>query len=370
MKTIAFWLSFFLLLLFNSCTPFKSIFLGKPDDKDINRSDYAVIEASDNCFEFKRAEKQLGGDIKINDWTTDIPFFVPLESFVQTHKIRSFLIIQNDSIKFEHYGEKFNASTLHSSYSIAKSFTSALIGIAIEEGFIKGEQEKVIDYIPELANTPQAEKLTIEHLLNHTSGIKYSLAIDGKIYYGRNALNALDRIKFEHEPGTKQHYLNINVELLGIILKRATKMAPSKYLEEKIWKPIGMCSNGIWSIDKKNELEKTFCCMGATTLDYAKFGRLFLNEGVWGGQQIISKDWYDKSIRRDTTEGSSFNYNYCWHIGLKEYGDFMAIGMYKQHIYINPEKKLIIAVFNDGEKALKAERVNWWYIFRQIADQL
>lgn len=364
---------FFILalsFLFNSCFPLKAIFLGRPDDKDIYRSKSTIIQAGNECFEFSKDLKQSGKNIKINDWTNDIPFFMPLDTFATTHKIRSLLVIQNDTLKYEYYGKKFQENELHSSYSIAKSFTSALIGIAIDEGFIKSEKEAVINYIPELKNELYAEQLTIEHLLNHTSGIQYNLATDAIIYYGKNSLKALEKITFETSPGTKQHYLNINVELLGLILNRATGMAPSKYLEEKIWKPIQMCNNGIWSVDKKNQLEKSYCCIGASALDYAKFGRLFLNKGVWNGNRIISESWHNKSISRDTSNGSSFNYNYSWHIGLKEYGDFMAIGLYKQHIYINPEKNLLIILFNDREKPLKAERVNWWYIFRQISDQL
>jgi len=330
----------FFILTLNSCIPVISIFRGKPDDKDINRFKGAVIHSGNECFEFKRNTELAKTKIKINDWTKDIPFFVPLDTLVQTHSVRSMLIIQNDTIKYEYYGEKINEHNLHSSYSIAKSFTATLIGIAIEEGFIKSEQEPAVKYIPELADVPFADKLTIEHLLNHTSGIKYNLATDAIIYYGRNSLKTLRQIKFETLPGTKQHYLNINIELLGFILKRATGVPPSKYLEEKIWKPLGMCSNGVWSIDEKNQLEKAFCCMGATALDYAKFGRLYLKEGIWNNERIISESWYKKSIRRDTTNGSSFNYNYCWHIGLKEYGDYMAIGLYKQHIYIYPKKKL------------------------------
>ena len=207
-------------------------------------------------------------------------------------------------------------------------------------------------------------------MLNHTCGIEYKLATDAKIYYGRNSLKALSKLRFATKPGTQQHYLNINVELLGLILKRAAGIAPAKYLEDKIWKPIQMCSDGIWSVDEKNAQEKAFCCLGATALDYAKFGRLYLNKGIWNGQRIISEAWFKQSIRRDTVQGSSFNYNYCWHIGLKEYGDFMAIGMYKQHIYINPNKNLIIVVLNDKDKPLDAERLNWWFVFRQLADQL
>ena len=91
---------------------------------------------------------------------------------------------------------------------------------------------------------------------------------------------------------------------------------------------------------------------------------------MWGNNRIFSEEWYHKSIRRDTSEGSSFNYNYCWHIGLKEYGDFMAIGLYKQHIYINPQKNISMVLLNNKENKLLAERVNWWYVFRQIVDRL
>jgi len=164
--------------------------------------------------------------------------------------------------------------------------------------------------------------------------------------------------------------LNINIQLLGIILERSTAMPPSKYLEEKIWKPIQMCQEAVWATDRKNNIEKTYCCLGASTLDYAKFGRLYLNKGKWKGQQIISEEWYHKSIERDTTEGSSFNLNYSWHIGLKEYDDYMAIGMYKQHIYINRKKNIVMVLLNNKEGSLKAERVNWWNVFRQITDQL
>jgi CubicO group peptidase (beta-lactamase class C family) len=352
-----------------SCLPPRALFLGNPDEKDIARFNSAIIHSGNECFEFKKERPLSGKNVKIDDWTKDIPFFMPLDTFANSHKIRSLLIIQNDTIKYEYNSGNVNDKTLHTSYSIAKSFTSSLIGIAIDEGFIPSEKEVVIRYIPELKNKPYAEQLTIEHLLNHTSGIKYDLAMDATIYYGRNSLKALDKIKFESIPGTKQHYLNINSELLGIILKRATGLTPSAYLEEKIWKPIQMCNNGVWSVDEKNHLEKSFCCIGATALDFAKFGRLYLHKGEWNGKQIISESWYNKSINRDTSNGSSFNYNYCWHIGLKEYGDFMAIGLYKQHIYINPQKQLLIVVFNNREKALAAERLNWWHFFRQIADQ-
>lgn len=358
-------------LCVNACFPVQSMFLAAPDRVDIKRFARHYIKADSGvCFSFEQSQKDYSQTLKINDWTKDIPFFVPLSVFSKTHKIRSFMVIQRDTILYEYYGQGLNSTDLHSSYSVAKCFTSALIGIAIDEQLIRSEKDLVLDYIPELKGIKYADQLTIEHLLNHTSGIKYKLDLDATLYYGHNVLRSLRKIKIEIPPGQKQHYLNINSQLLGIILQRATKQSPAQYLEAKIWQPIGMCTDGIWSTDRKNKLEKTYCCLGATAQDYAKFGRLYLKKGNWEGQQIVSQDWHQKSIRRDTTAGSSYNYNYSWHIGLQEYEDYMAIGLYKQHIYINPKKDLIIVLFNDQERRLKAERVNWWYVFRQIADQL
>jgi len=361
---------FIILVLAIIFLPLKLLYLGNPDGKDLQRFPYRVIHPGKHSFHFSRSSKDFGDILKVNNWTTDIPFFVTLAELMPTHEVRSFVVIQRDTILYEYYEEGLSSEDIHASFSIAKSFTATLIGMAIDEGKIKSEKELVSTFIPEIKGEPYARSLTIEHLLNHTSGIRYSLFQDARIYYGKDILGTLKKIRFEEAPGTRQHYLNMNVQLLGLILYRATGKHPAKYLEEKIWQPVGMSSEAIWTVDEKNKLEKTFCCLGATALDYAKFGRLYLHKGKWEGKQIFSEDWYHKSISRDTSNGSSFNYNYCWHIGLKAYGDFMANGLYKQHIYINPEKELIIVSLNDKENKLLAERVNWWDIFRQIADQL
>ena len=361
----------FILISQNSCFPVKSLFLGAPDKGDVNRFESRTINAGETCFQYHNTtDSSTACRLKVNDWTSDIPFFVPLDQLFNTHKTRSFLLLRNDTILYEYYGLNTDSSSLHSSYSIAKCYTSTLIGIAIDEGLIGSEKDLVSKYIPEFPEVPEKKLLTIEHLLNHTSGIKYSLTLDALIYYGDDVMKSLNRIKFSHPPGKKQHYININVQLLGLILFRATGKYPSEYLEQKIWKPTGACTRAKWSVDRKNKLEKTFCCMAATTRDYAKFGSLYLNKGIWGSHRIFSEEWYYKSTRRDSSDGSSFNYNYCWHIGLKEYADFMAIGLFKQHIYIHPQKNIVMVLLNNKENKLLAERVNWWYVFRQIVDQL
>lgn len=351
------------------CFLARGVFLGYPDSKDISRFRSNKIEAGDECFEFKIDESGVGGRLKVNDRTSGSPYFVTLNELSNSRPVRSFLVIRDDTLLYSFYGKKITDESYHPSYSIAKSYTSALIGIAIKEGHINSVHDRVVDHIPELKMLEGSDKLEVEHLLNMTSGFKLKLSTDAVIYYGNDILKALKQIEFSHTPGTYQEYININVQLLGLILHRSTGVKPSEYLSQKIWQPINACSDAIWTSDKKGE-DKTFCCMGATALDYAKFGRLYLKKGNWNGTQVVPEQWVETSLSRDTTNGSSHGYNYLWHIGLKPYGDFMADGMYKQNIYVHPEKNIIIVVMCERDNKVSAERVRWRNVFRQIADQL
>lgn len=357
------------LALLSGCIPLKALVYGRPDEGDIHRFPSELIAASEKCFEFATNGHGAGQRILVNDWGSGTPYRVTLDGLKDRHSVRGLLVIRNDTILYEGYGMGKTASDIHASYSIAKSITSALIGIAISEGHLASVREPVTDHIPELKGYEQAEHLRIEHLLNMTSGIRHRVRNDAVIYYGRDVTRELGQIQFAHRPGTFQEYVNINVQLLGIILQRATGMTPAEYLALKLWQPLGMCNDAIWTTDRKGN-NLTFCCMGATLLDYAKFGRLYLKNGNWQGTQVLPEQWVHKSIARDTTEGSSFGYNYGWHIGEAEYGDFMADGLYKQHVYVHPAKNIIIVLLCDRENALLAERTKWRNVFKQIVDQL
>ena len=331
------------------CIPVKSIFLGKPSSRDMDRFDHSIIQVGDSCFEFYTPNEPLD-HLNVSDWTFDIPFSVTLDEFFSNHKVRSFAIIQNDTVKYSFNGVSFDSESLHPSYSIAKSFTSALIGIAIEEGLIKSEKELVKDYVPELKELDHSDKLTVEHLLNHTSGLNYKLTTDATLYYGRNSLNSLKRLRFDTIPGAKQHYLNMNVQLLGIILERATNMSPSQYLQEKIWQPLGMEHSAQWMVDAQgNELP-----MGGLALslhDWARLGLLYANGGRWGDKQILPASWVKESVIPDAPHlqpGDNpasyykFGYQYQWWVPQNPDDDFMALGIWGQTIYVNPKQKVVI----------------------------
>jgi CubicO group peptidase (beta-lactamase class C family) len=141
-------------------------------------------------------------------------------------------------------------------------------------------------------------------------------------------------------------------------------------LEEKLWKPLNMESPAYWSLDRKDDkgIEKAFCCLQARAIDFAKIGKLYLNNGNWNGNQLVSKAWVNYSTHADTTGNNKLYYNNNWGIGPKKYESYYAVGLYGQYLYLFPEKNLLIVRFGDTELNY---RPNYWNeIFLQLIDQL
>lgn len=363
-------LLFFAVFISSCAVPFRGVIYLRPDLKDHKWMHALDVGAPEEPFRFTDATTPEFGDrVRLNDWSPAVvPLWRSLNELVKAHPNQALVVIQNDSVLFEHY-DNDNRNRLHPSYSVAKSFTSALVGFAIQDGLIPSLDEYVQDYLPDWSDDPRYKQLKLKHLINHTSGIEHPLTVDGLLYYGKYLGRAKRFIKFKNKPGTNQAYMNMNIWLLGQVLEKVTGAPLNEYLQSKIWIPLGMESDARWTADKKDRI-KPYCCIQATALDYAKFGRLYLNKGNWQGDQLLEKDWVESTLSRDTTEGGTFGYHNCWYIGYKEYNDFMAIGLYKQHIYINPDKNVIIVSFNDRPRSAAQKALNWEDIFRQIVDQL
>jgi CubicO group peptidase (beta-lactamase class C family) len=345
---------------------------GYPDSQDQNRNENSQINKGENVFEFNSNDEEIdyGSHLIYDDWKLENALKKNLRELAFEHNSNAIIVIKNDTILYEEYFKEFNSNSLISSYSISKSILSVLIGIAMEEGNIKDLNQSITEYIPELKNKEQFNKVNLIHLMNHTSGIKSNRLLDVGLYYGDSFWELLSKIKLDKEPGTYQEYQNINTQLLGVALTRATNASLSDYLSDKIWSKIGVKKSATWSVFAKEGIEKTFCCISATAIDYAKFGRLILNDGFWNGKQIISKNWIDKIMSRNTTEGSSRSYNMSWYLGLEKYQDLMAIGLYKQFIYICKSDNVIIVRFGEREKKLHEEKARWPRMFRETVDQL
>jgi CubicO group peptidase (beta-lactamase class C family) len=222
------------------------------------------------------------------------------DQFLEKNKTVAFIIIKDDSIHYEKYFRGYDEASVVASFSMAKSVTSMLIGCAIEDGYIKSVDEPVTTYIPEFKRE-ELSQVTIKHLLQMTSGIKFNESYinpfgdAATFYYGTNMRNAIYRRKLIQTPGTAFSYSSGDTEILGLVLERALKGKKiTEYLQEKIWKPVGMEYDATWSLDRKKDgLEKTFCCINARARDFAKLGRLYLNKGNWNGTQVVPQKWVE-----------------------------------------------------------------------------
>lgn len=291
------------------------------------------------------------------------------DEYLELNKTVAFVVIRKDTVIYEKYFDGYDKEKIVPSFSMAKSVTSILIGCAIDDGYIKSVDEPITNYLPELKKNG-FEKVTISHLLNMTSGIEFNESYynpfgnAASVYYGRNLKKEISKLKLEKNHNHSFSYSSGDSQILGLILESSLKGKKiSEYLEEKIWKPLGMEYDASWSLDKKDGVEKTFCCLNSVAIDYAKLGRLFLNNGNWNGKQIISKEWVEKTTKSKNNLSGVWYYQNHWWISNKDDMSFYAQGILGQYIYVNPKTETIIIRLgrNYGKYS------NWNKIFESIA---
>jgi CubicO group peptidase (beta-lactamase class C family) len=296
----------------------------------------------------------------------------PFEEFLEDHKTVAFLIIHRDTLKYERYFKGYDPARIHTSFSMAKSVVSMLIGCAIADGFIASVDQPVTGFMPGMKKNGW-DKVTLEHVLQMTSGMDFSesyvspFGTAAKFYYGRRLVRNTERLKLKREPGERFEYVSGSTQLLGLILERALRAKGdarniTQYLNDKLWQPLGMEHSSSWSVDRKNDgVEKAFCCINAPARDFAKLGSLYLHNGNWNGQQLVPADWVERSTRVDTTNGSAARYQYQWWLPSAD-GDFMARGILGQFVYVDPSRELVIV-----RLGTKPGGVAWPNIFRNVA---
>jgi len=361
MRQLLFYLA---ICLLSGCTVGRFIFYNFADIKDHKKFPSRALKASDNPFHFQISENQIDPTLNF----TDSGPGTKLSKYLEKTETVAFLIIRKDTVLFEHYYNGYKKESVVPSFSIAKSFTSALIGCAIEDKLIESVDDPVIKYVPELKNK-NLDGVTIRHLLQMTSGIKFNESYvnpfgdAAKYYYGRNLRKYVFNMKPKNAPGVDQQYQSGNTQLLGIILEKVLKgKTITAYLQEKIWTPIGMERDASWSIDKqKNGMEKTFCCLNSTAHDYAKFGRLYLKNGNWNGKQIVPESWVKLSTKPDQSAGGIFWYHFHWRFESNKV-NYYAEGLLGQFIYVNPTSDVIIVRLGKDEG-----KVKWYRLFPVLA---
>lgn len=304
-----------------------------------------------------------------------------LANFVESTGSTSFIIVKDDKIIYEQYANGYNKDSINTSFSMAKSIDSLLIGKAIEDSYIISEDQLITDFIHEFKNT-EMEHITIKDLLTMRSDIDYEE--NGFLWFRDDAytywMPDLRKLALNHQTlvdkyNGKMHYNNYHPLLLGIILERSTGMSVSSYFEQSFWGKIGTEYDASWSLDsEKSQFEKMESGINFRSIDFIKFGSMLLHNGYWNGQQLINQDWVQKStvvsfpINENEyvgtfLEGRNIGYGYMWYSKPSLSGgvDFMAWGKYNQILYVSPANNVVIlrTGSKDGDALDLSEVLNY-----------
>ena len=342
------------------------------------------IPTSDNPYTFPR-----------RDFVLPETFFFDgeqrlLSKELEHYKTDGLIVLHNGNLLYENYWNNNSATSKHIAFSVTKSFVSALVGIALDEGLIDNIEDPITKYLPDFKGTGY-EGVRIKDILQMSSGVDFNedyadpksdinrfgrATARGSSF--RDFAKSLERGR---EPGTYHHYVSIDTQVLGFLLAEVTGMPLKEYLYKKIWNKIGMEDDAFFIVDN-NGVEMALGGLNATLRDYAKFGELYLNRGKWNGEQVVPASWVDAS---HTTDGphlkpgeselssSPWGYGLQWWVPGFPDTDYTASGVYNQYIYIDPLTNIVIAKtssnhrYTSEKEYSKAAHVA---MFRAIAESI
>jgi CubicO group peptidase (beta-lactamase class C family) len=296
------------------------------------------------------------------------PISIPMnvEIYMREQRTAGLVIIQDGKLRLERYGLGFDANGQWTSFSVAKSFTSTLVGAAIKDGFIKSIEDKVSDYIPNLKGSAY-DDVSIKQLLTMTSGVRWNEDYEDKnsdvaLFNEHKAEPGVDAtvsymrtLSREAPAGDKWAYKTGETNLIGVLVSSATGKTLSAYLSEKIWAPFGMEHNGSWLLGSTGH-EISGCCIQASTRDFARFGQFMLEGAQIDGKPVLPEKWIAAATTRQADIGHpGKGYGYQW--WTDDDGSFAAQGIFGQGIFIDPKRKLVIASNSNWPKATDYDTV-------------
>ncbi|NBU24770.1 MAG: class C beta-lactamase-related serine hydrolase [Gammaproteobacteria bacterium] len=289
------------------------------------------------------------------------PLEIPgIDAYMRGQNTAGLVILQDGKVRFERYGLGFDAAGRWTSFSVAKSFTSTLVGAAVQDGYIKSLEDKVSRYIPDLRGSAY-DDVTVRQLLTMSSGVRWNEdyedpkadvarfneatpdpGVDATVSYMRKLPRA-------HPPGEVWHYNTGETNLIGVLVSSATGKPLAQYLQERIWHPAGMEAAATW-LQGRTGHEIAGCCIQAATRDYARFGLFVLADGVVAGTRIVPPDWFAQATRKQKDIGApGRGYGFQW--WTYDDGSVAAQGIFGQGIYIDPQRRLVIASNSNWTRA-------------------
>jgi CubicO group peptidase (beta-lactamase class C family) len=339
------------------------------------------LAASERPYQFSEKDDILNIQVPSPDESGSS---TDLDEMLEVNDTIAFLVLKNDQVIIERYYQGTKISDRSQAFSMSKSFTSLLIGMAITDGYIQSVDQPVTDFIPELFSADWSN-VTIKHLLTMTSGSTYiendnPFGIHVILNYTPHLEDKILSFRMKDEPGVVWRYKSGDNALLGLILQRVlTPKSISEYTQERLWTPLGMEYEGLWSLDREHDgLEKTWCCMSAAARDYLKIGKLYLEDGQWEGRQIVPSSWVQASTQVGAVPEDSWdadfrrigvwNYGYQWWLLDKEKGSYLANGKDGQYLYIDPSTQTVILRL--GWSMGKMPLSQWIRLFDYISEEL
>ena len=281
------------------------------------------------------------------------PLKLPLDvdAYMAGQRSAALLVLHDGKLRLERYGLGYDASGRWTSFSVAKSFTSTLVGAALRDGAIKSLDDKVSVYIPEMKGSAY-DDVSLRQLLTMTSGVKWNEDYadpnsdvarfnNHKPEDGVDALvSYMRRLPREVPAGTRWHYSTGETNLVGVLLSRAIRKPLATYLSEKIWVPAGMEQQATWILNRSGN-EISGCCIQASPHDYARFGLFILGGARTGGKSIVPEGWLaDATSERTGIDRPGRGYGYQWWTYTD--GTFAARGIFGQGIFIDPKRRIVI----------------------------
>lgn len=289
--------------------------------------------------------------------TLEIP---GIDEYLRQQNTAGLVILQDGRVRFERYGIGFDAAGRWTSFSVAKSFTSTLVGAAIQDGHIKSLEDKVSAYLPGLRGSAY-DDVTVRQLLTMSSGVRWNEDYEdpeADVAQFNNAtpdagmdatVSYLRKLPRAHPPGELWNYNTGETNLIGVLVSAATGKPLAQYLQEKIWHPAGMESQATWLLGRTGN-EIAGCCLQASTRDFARFGLFVLANGAASGQQVVPPDWFAQATRKQKDIGDpGRGYGFQW--WTYDDGSVAAQGIFGQGIYIDPQRRLVIASNSNWTRA-------------------
>ena len=259
----------------------------------------------------------------------------------------AFLIIKNDSIWHEKYFEGYDKNSFSNSFSMSKSIVSATMGKAIQEGYFNSLDDKVGSYIPEY-KTGLASNLTIGDLSSMSSGMKWTesytniFGVTARAYVGSDLNKLIKSRPIIKNPGESFEYLSSDTQLLAMTIEKATKSKLSSLVYDWFWNPMGAENKALWQVDNiKTNTEKAYCCFNSNARDFARFGKLYKDKGVWNGVRLLDSAFVENSLKARFSSSPQYGYGF-WLGSFKAKNYFSMRGHLGQYVIVFPKENIII----------------------------